>query len=93
MAKTSKELKIIEVDGEALIFLDEPIQRVNKSFPFSDLQDEKNRQYMASIQEELKERMNFMNPMGGALPFDIFIFEFKKPDLIDKEEDDSEKDL
>jgi len=92
-ARISKNLKIIEVNGEALISLEEPILRVNKKiFRFSEMQDEKQRQYMASIQEELKERMKFMPPMGFGLPFDLFTINFKISKPTEKEEDDCESE-
>ena len=91
-ARISKNLKIIEVNGEALISLEEPILSLRKRFPFSEMQDEKQRQYMASIQEELKERMKFMPPMGFGLPFDLFTINFKISKPTEKEEDDCESE-
>lgn len=78
--KLPKDIPLIEVDGEMLIKLDEPIftkkKKVQPFFNFSSIMGKKQSQYMAKVHEEIKRRRGRPSPINGAFPFDVFVIKF-----------------
>jgi len=72
--KLPKDIPLVEVNGETLINLNQPVfnKKVQRFFPFTQIMDEKGR-YFLKVLEELKKR----KPVNhNIIPFDIFIIEF-----------------
>lgn len=81
--KLPKDIPLIEVDGEMLIKLDEPIftkKKVQQFFPFGSMMGGKQSQYMAKVHEEIKRRRGRPSPINGAFPFDVFVIKFTPTD-------------
>lgn len=92
--KLPKNVPMIEVNGEMLINLNEPVftKKVQKSFPFNTLMGGKQNQYMAKIHEEIKKRRGRplpLTPFNGVFPFDVFVVEFAP---IEENDDDCESE-
>lgn len=92
--KLPKDIPLIEVDGEMLIKLDEPVltKKVQKFFPFTSLIGGKQKQYMAKVHEEIKKRKGIpfpFKPFNGVFPLDVFVIEFEP---IKENDDDCESE-
>jgi len=72
---------MIEIDGEMLIVLEQPIftkvADAHAQHPFSNLQDKRSMQYMAKVHDEIKKmRIDQPNPINGVFPIDVIFFQF-----------------
>jgi len=86
--KLEKNVKIVFVNGEALMDLDEPVftKKVQRFFPFETLMNNKKSEYFAEVLEELHK----IKPIDNSIiPYDIFFVEVE----ITEEKDDDDCEL
>ncbi len=94
--KLPKDVPMVESNGDMLITLDQPvfikIKNPQRMRSFTDVMKRKQIQYMDRVHNEVKKRNGRprpIMPMNDALPFDIFVIEFK---ITPEDENDCESE-